>query len=376
MIWAGFALLAVMALMPFVLAARGRAEVTRMDARDAWREQKATIEREHRLGRLTEKEYEQSLVELDRRTLAAADEDGQMTGPTAAGGTPVLVAALAALVILGAGGLYAHLGNPGVPESPAPRKEAAPGSEDARILDLLPQIEARLANNPQDAEGWRVLGQAYMAMGLYEKAADVFRRASLALPGVADFRIAQGEALVNHADGLVTPAARLAFVRANEIAPGHPAVRYYAGLRQFQNGDPQAALDVWKELAAISGPDAPWGENLDRQIARAEAALGGGVLSESGVPEITADDMAVVARMSPTEQRAFLEGMILNLRGRLEDNPGDLTGWLRLARVEEVMGRPLRAIDALIRAERLAEGEQQQTIRNRIEALKTAVDNG
>jgi cytochrome c-type biogenesis protein CcmH/NrfG len=39
-----------------------------------------------------------------------------------------------------------------------------------------------------------------------------------------------GNALVLHADGMMTPAAELAFQRAAKLAPDHPGPKFFYGL--------------------------------------------------------------------------------------------------------------------------------------------------
>jgi len=54
----------------------------------------------------------------------------------------------------------------------------------------------------------------------------------------------------------------------------------------------------------------------------------------------------MVADMSPEERQAFIESMVSRLADRLEENPGDAEGWLRLGRAYRVLGRPGEARQA------------------------------
>ncbi len=54
--------------------------------------------------------------------------------------------------------------------------------------------------------------------------------------------------------------------------------------------------------------------------------------------------------MSPDQQAAFIRSMVARLAERLETEPGDVQGWLRLARAYGVLGEPAKAEAALARA--------------------------
>src|SRR3546814_3509953 len=94
--------------------------------------------------------------------------------------------------------------------------------------------------------------------------------ATKAFPERPDLWVGLGNALAVHGDGFVSPAARLAFARAAEIAPDHPAPLYFLGMAWLQSGQPGEALATWRELREKSPPDAPWLPELDRKIERSE----------------------------------------------------------------------------------------------------------
>jgi cytochrome c-type biogenesis protein CcmH len=54
--------------------------------------------------------------------------------------------------------------------------------------------------------------------------------------------------------------------------------------------------------------------------------------------------------MSPDQQAAFIRSMVARLAERLETEPGDFQGWLRLARAYGVLGEPAKAESALAHA--------------------------
>lgn len=61
-----------------------------------------------------------------------------------------------------------------------------------------------------------------------------------------------GSALARHDGGSVSPAARLAFARAAQLAPLHPAPPFFAGLAYVRAGDPLTARRYWKHALALT----------------------------------------------------------------------------------------------------------------------------
>ena len=75
-----------------------------------------------------------------------------------------------------------------------------------------------------------------------------------------------GDALVLHGNGVLGPAADLAFRRAVSLAPKHPGPRIFYGIALAQNGRLEEAERRWREALALSPATAPWREGLERQI--------------------------------------------------------------------------------------------------------------
>jgi cytochrome c-type biogenesis protein CcmH/NrfG len=50
----------------------------------------------------------------------------------------------------------------------------------------------------------------------------------------------------------------MAFERAGELAPGHPAPPFFLGLAEARSGNPQEAARLWREILAGAPADASW----------------------------------------------------------------------------------------------------------------------
>ncbi|MEO6225084.1 MAG: hypothetical protein ABIO80_04470 [Sphingomicrobium sp.] len=169
----------------------------------------------------------------------------------------LLTAAAAALLLGGAG--YALQGSPDDRAAPAPGR---PNSE------YLPLTDARHAffGDFAPAEPWLRISEALARNGNGVDAVGILENATHRYPGDAQLWIGLGNSLVDHANGL-TPAGELAFRRASEAAPGHPAARFFYGLALARSGDRESAVTLWRQILADAPSDASWRPLVEQGIA-------------------------------------------------------------------------------------------------------------
>lgn len=165
----------------------------------------------------------------------------------------------AALLLAGAG--YAWQGSPGLAGSPRASAERPPIPETAFVAlrkDMFGQFDT--------ADRWLSMAERYLARGDTRQGTGLIRSAIRAHPRNAILWTGYADALVLHGDGLLSPAADLAFRRAISLAPRHPGPRLFHGIALAQNGRFEEAELRWREALALSPADAPWREGLERQI--------------------------------------------------------------------------------------------------------------
>ena len=174
---------------------------------------------------------------------------------------PLLQMAAAALVFGAAG--YAAQGRPDLEGSPrAAQQAAAP----IPLTTLRHAFFGRFTGS----EHWLLISESYARRGRPADAVGVLRSAVREHPGNVALWVGLGNALVDHAGGL-TPASELAYRRAAELAPGHPAPKFFYGLALARSGDGQGALMLWNSVLAEAPADASWRPYVEDAI----AAIGG-----------------------------------------------------------------------------------------------------
>lgn len=203
--------------------------------------------------------------------------------PTVAVGV-VLVAATAVLYWL-----------VGTPEALDPAQREAPGTMDEAIA----RLEADLERDPNQVEGLRLLGRAYVQQQQPAKARDAFARAAKLAPDDADILVEAAESRARAApDRRFDPGAIAMLEQALRLQPMHQRGRWFLGIALRQQGRDADAATTWEPLLAIV--DAATAAALRPQIDAARA--------DAGMPPLPA---AAAERNEP-------EGKTLRVRLRID----------------------------------------------------------
>lgn len=332
-------------------------------AQAIYADQLKEVERDVKRGLIRVDDAQAAVLEIKRRMLAVSrGQEGGAELSRRAGRNVVVLTALAAPLI--AMTIYFTIGAPGTPSLAfADRQEEQTNA--AEISDLTTRLLERLTTDPEGGptEGWVLLAQTYMRMGQYEDAVNAIGNV-VERPDVTSAIMSQyAEALVAREDGIVTPKAARAIDRAREINPDNPAAVYYKAIFLDQSGDGPAAHDLL--VAHLNSADtfAPWMEVFVAQANQIGEAMGRPLIDlasfapmvQQDAPGPTASDMAAASDMSEQDRSAFIRSMVERLATRLESEPDDLDGWMRLAKAYGVLGEVESSRNAFLRANDLAE---------------------
>lgn len=317
---------------------------------DVYRQQLAEIDQELASGLLTPEAGAAARLEVERRLLRAADS---MAGEVTETGdrtrrAPFVLLSVAAVVAATA--LYLALGRPdlgGNPHQDPGRERIAAGDSQMSLNQLVDSLIAHLEQNPEAMEGWQHLRRAAPALNRQADWSAALARAVAARPDNFDLRVYYLESLLALGQGQVTPAAELALRQAMAMDPKAPVLRYYQGLALLQGGKAAEAEAVWQDLLAETPPDAEWRGQIARRIAEARQMQG-----KSPAPSAAAQ---AILELPPEAQAAQIRAMVEGLAARLEDEPDNGPGFLRLARAYRVMGEAEKAAAAYHRALEIAE---------------------
>ncbi|MBU3028542.1 c-type cytochrome biogenesis protein CcmI [Paracoccus marinaquae] len=334
---------------------------------EVYRDQLREVERDLERGVIGGEDAARLRTEIGRKVLDA-DRRLAEAAPAARGGT-ALVAAVALLAVLaGAVFLYLREGAPGAPDLPmaerlalaqraydsrpgqaeaeaaAPPLARAQPEADPEYLALVEQLRAAVAEKPDDPQGMALLAANEIRLGNLAAAREAQQRlVELRGSNASAEELMQLSALMMEAaGGLITPEAEEVLARSLSADPRQPQSRYLLGLLQLQNGRPDRAFPIWRELLEQGPSDAPWVVSIRPNI-RDLAWLAGHPdyippEAPGALPGPDADALAAAGDMTPEERQQMVGGMVERLEARLVAEGGTPEEWARLISSLGVLG--------------------------------------
>ncbi len=241
---AALAAAALALVMRPLLSGRARARLTAAEVNlSLHRDQLRELDADLAAGKLAGEDYERARKELEARLLedvaAPAERAAQRPGRG-------LALAIGAAIPAVAVALYFVIGTPGAIDRQAEHAVSA-----QQIEAMVARLAARMRENPDDADGWKLLGRSYAVLGRYGEAADAYAKAAQRAPRdpqlLADFAdalaMARGERLAGEPEKLV--------LRALEIDPNHLKALALAGTAAFERKDYAIAARFWQRMLPL-----------------------------------------------------------------------------------------------------------------------------
>lgn len=241
-----------------------------------YREQLAELERELAQGSLDQAGFDLSHQELTQRLLEDAPPPQSSAAPTPATNKrpKLLLAGIAVLIPLMAFSAYFLVGTPMALD---PQLSAqAHGDEQLtpeRLASMADQLAERLQNEPNNAEGWVMLGRIQRALARYDEA-DLALQKSLALARNDDVMIERAEVLAQKNNGNFKGEPWAIINTVLKVDPTHGNALLLAGSAAFSEGRFKEALAYWERVKASLPPASPDAAALAEAIDQARERLG------------------------------------------------------------------------------------------------------
>jgi cytochrome c-type biogenesis protein CcmH len=264
--------------------------------------------------------------------------DARPAAGIAAGGV-VLV------LLLGGAGLYAAFSNytwvamPAVADTPAA---------------MAARLAGKLADQPDDLQGWLMLGRTYGTLEQFPLAVRAYQRAD---------RLAGGqnaEAIVGIAESLLAQdfeqlrgAAGHLFDRALTLEPDNPKALLYSAFASLSRGDTVMARERFQRMRSLNPPP-QIREIIDKQL----QALDGAAVEEQ---QDAAVKVAVHVTLAPSLAGKVPAGATLFVAARDPKAPGPPFAVKRLPAAFPV-DVELSAADAMLESRRINAGQQLEVI--------------
>ncbi len=242
------------------------------------RERLRELEAEHADGGLDDAALAQARQELEQALaddVAGAEEGGDASPVPER--SPLMLGIVALTVPAMAVGLYLYLGNPdGLnPEAVQPDSLAeGHGGQQLSLPEMAARLKAKLEEDPENAEGWYMLGRTYLQLRRFADAAAAFERVHAMVGDEPGILLPWADAIAMQQGGKVSGKAMELVQRVLAINPHEPTALWLAGMGYEQAGDHEQAVRHWKRLLPQLQNDPDSRKEVEALIARAEQALG------------------------------------------------------------------------------------------------------
>ena len=241
-----------------------------------YRDQQRELEADLNAGVITGGQYERARIELERRLLedvAEANAPEITVRPSSpVNRTPAVLMGL--VVPLLAVGLYFTVGSPRALAPVAIPTDTSKGVTAEQVEAMVAKLAERMKQNPDDPQGWAMLGRSYAVMNRFDDAAAAYGKAVARVPDnpnlLADYAdalgMARGQSLLGEPEALIQ--------RALKIDPDHGKSLALAGTVAFEKKDYAAAIRYWEKLVTQIPPDSDMARGVQSSIAEAHGLLG------------------------------------------------------------------------------------------------------
>lgn len=380
MIWLVFAMLSMIGLLVMGLPLRHRSSQAPhpVDTTDAvLMDQLDEVRRDLERGVISDAEATAAEHEIKKRILMQSRRSAQSSRELVAGGR-LMVVLSAVFVPVFAFGYYSAMGSPEIPSVAFAERQDA-----TEIVELTDRLYNRLSSDPEGgpSDGWMLLGQTYSKIGRFANAAEAYQVVAQRPEANSVVFSMLAEVLIYAKQGVVTPEADIAIDRAFAMNPSNPGAAYYKAVSLAQKGNSAKAHDILVASLDVADGYYPWMESFVVEANRVGAKIGKAPISltdyapMANAPGPTQEDIKNAQDMTGEERQAFIRSMVERLATRLEDEPDDHDGWMRLGNAYSVLGENAPAIAAFSRAETLllevSENDQRrQIVQDALERLR------
>ncbi len=247
------ALALVILLLPLLRAARAQQDDQRQQQNiQIAREKKQQLEAQLAEGEIDQASFDGAYRDL-QNALALELNNAQQEDQKAPGKWMALVVMLtipaASVALYLMYGEYRVIENPDLARAaPAQQTAAAPQMS---LEEMEAAIKDRLRDNPEDAEGWFMLGRAMMAKQQFGEAVTAFQRSNDLLANEPGIMFALADALAMQNNGNLLGEPEVLVLNGLKLAPRFPNGLWLAGMAAEQRQDYKAAHRYWTQLLPL-----------------------------------------------------------------------------------------------------------------------------
>lgn len=288
---AAFIAAALLFLLPPLLARSPKKATVERRAMTVsiYQDQLSELDADLDAGTVTAEQYEHSRNELQRRMLEDVSTEPAVASTAEAKVTSGRWAAWVAGVALPVFAvlLYLQIGSPDVlsvsGRSGPPAGHSTGEITPQQILAMVENLAQRLEKNPQDAQGWVMLGRSYTALGRFSDATVAYAKATELVANDAQLwsDYADVQAMANGKRLQGKPAELIH--KALQVDPNNRKALALAGTAAFETRNYPAAVEYWERLLKLLPEDSQVYQSVSASISEARS-LADGATVPAGKP--------------------------------------------------------------------------------------------
>ena len=287
---------------------RSSASQAKLNA-SVYRAQIMDLDSEHQSGHISTQEWQQTRDELSQRML----EDTSLSDdPGARKEKPALWTALVIALTLPLASLSMYLWV-GEPEAlQAAITESPEKVMQTELSGMVQTLAKKLETNPENQEGWVMLGRSYRALEKYDNAVSAYDRA-LKLSADDNLKLERAEVLALKAKGNFDGEPWSVIREILKKDPQQKGALLLAGSASYAHDKYADALRYWQQARKQLAADHPDVPSLESAIATAQNKLGLPVTPATSLPQApaAASGAGATASVSSGAQAG------LNITGRI-----------------------------------------------------------
>jgi cytochrome c-type biogenesis protein CcmH len=274
--------LALVFVLPPLLTRRDATDPIDQDSMNVAvvRQQLAELKADLGNGKLSPEDYEAARTDLEKELLNDVDESAVRNSGTRTRGqwAALLVAVLIPATAIP---LYGYLGAgdliPALQSAASGTAQPPPGGERLPSVDeMVASLEARVEAEPENLDGWRLLGRSYMVLSRYQDATRAFERANTLTGGRdASLLASYAEAMSLAQEGRLAGKPAELVTAALAVDPENPKALWLDGYVQFQRGDYAQAISRWGKVAQMVPAGGNQAASILEAIQLAHEKMGG-----------------------------------------------------------------------------------------------------
>lgn len=224
---------------------------------------------------------------------------------------------------------------------------------------MVASLENKMKENPDNIQGWTMLGRSYVVMKRYPEAVNAYQKAldltikKDRVEGRSDLKIDLVEVLLQVGGEPNYEQARTLLAELLDSDPDNADALWFMGFLDYQQGNKEQTIQRWKRLLSmlpVEGEQAQIVRSYMTQVVKElpeDSQLRADQSQPRSQPPPQQEKQAQVPKgpapgqqmTGSKDEQAFIASMVARVEARVKADPQDLKGWTTLGKSYGVLGR-------------------------------------